>query len=181
MSQYYTLEIECEGRIATKGIGYGITFKSPIEITTDSIAVTNAWRSEVTEEVSRLADNIFTSNARDTSYNVIYDMIERINQKYDFQICDVAGIPAIQVDSTDGRRLEFSTLTRTHSESKYDTSEHCCNTIVTDGAGGFSKPERRHFKFVTEDAKALSDKSSSSSFQQRQNSKRDNQSKSTTR
>ena len=105
----YSLEIECPGNGATQGVGYSLGFSSPHQIDTSSISNLSEWISQLSRTVESIGDSVFDAEdaINKTAAEILIRKICEINCKYDYIVESIDQVPAIQIDSVEGRRVEL--------------------------------------------------------------------------
>lgn len=103
-----SLNVEVEGSGATEGVGFAFTFESP-DFDFTGTPEFNTWRDEVKALAIDIGDAMFDKDIAVSSRAVqrLVREVAAINAKYAHDIADTGDVPAIQIDSIGGKRLEI--------------------------------------------------------------------------
>lgn len=99
----YCLTVQVKSASIENGLGYMIAFSLPEgRDSPDLCPAFSAWSEEVKSAVLKAGDGVFSAETYDKKHHIAQLMqdLDDINKKYDIRIGGVAGVPAVQVHST---------------------------------------------------------------------------------
>ncbi len=141
MTKEYCLSIEIAGR---PDCGYSIAFESP------DLASHRPWREEVKKAVFKAGDGVF-GPGRDKVVSTLLKELEGINALFPEKVKSLNGVPALQIESVDGRRLEveFSGTFDPATTASFSRKTLAVSRQINGhGAGGIRAAVKGPFTFI---------------------------------
>lgn len=151
------LTIDCQGSGITTGIGFAIA----IEYTdTDRpwgtlsyrpeggrISKDEEWRwSKVLATTHEIGDSVFDPVHGDAKARELAERLKALNAGFPWQIGSFNGVPAIQIDAVDGRRIDID-IDDTGIRISRSKSQPPSKGINMHGGGGYRSHAKKPYEF----------------------------------
>ncbi len=101
----YCLSIESSGRV-TSGAGFLVGFRSPHPLDSRPNPSFKAWMMQVVTTVLETGDRVFDEVTGDAAAISLARALGEVKSHEGFHVESMDGVPALQADTLDGRRLE---------------------------------------------------------------------------
>ncbi len=143
----YCLTIEVAGN---PDCGYSITFESALKRAFKDPAHTKGWRDAVSKAVFKAGADVFGSN-RSAVLQELLENLEDINKRYEQKIRSIPGVPALQIETVDGKRLEIEFSGKANESVQVTFSSTAVSRpakINGHGTGGIRAAKKEPFPFI---------------------------------
>ncbi|TAL34844.1 MAG: hypothetical protein EPN97_08260 [Alphaproteobacteria bacterium] len=155
MAKSYCLTVEVKSEAIENGLGYMIAFSLPDDrLQPDQVPDFTAWSDQVKTAVLRAGDQVYDPDpyTKKLAIAELMNELAQLNERYDIRIGGQAGIPAVQIQSTNPFDnqidIEFS-----GKDGEFHVSEHGLHDLQRskvdeNGKTGFVEGTPHHFPFT---------------------------------
>ncbi len=157
MAKAYCLTVQIKSAHIENGLGYMIAFRLPPGAgTPDNHPEFALWADEVRESVLRAADLPFSADpyTKKLAISQLMHDLDDLNAKYDIRIGGLAGMPAVQIHSTNPYDneidIDFTDTEGSFSVLEKSLHDHARNRVSDHGKTGLIEGNSKHFPFEKE-------------------------------